>query len=37
MGFQLGMEVTGWPPKNIDDLAKSFLLDDVHSESATDS
>ncbi len=24
MGLHLGMEVTGWPPENIDDLAKRF-------------
>jgi hypothetical protein len=24
MGLHLGMEVPGWPPENIDDLAKRF-------------
>jgi len=24
MGLHLGMEVTGWPPDNIEDLAKRF-------------
>ena len=24
MGLHLGMEVTGWPPENIDELAKRF-------------
>jgi DNA-directed RNA polymerase subunit alpha len=24
MGLHLGMEVQGWPPENIDDLAKRF-------------
>ena len=24
MGLHLGMEVTGWPPENIEDLAKRF-------------
>jgi DNA-directed RNA polymerase subunit alpha len=24
MGLHLGMEVTGWPPENIEELAKRF-------------
>jgi len=24
MGLHLGMEVAGWPPENIDELAKRF-------------